>query len=607
MKILGISAFFHDSAAAIIEDGEVIAAAQEERFSRIKHDAAFPKQSIIFCLAETGFQLKELDAITFYEKPLLKFERLLETYFDFAPKGFWSFFKAIPVWIKEKLFVKQHIRSKLKEIEYFDQKAVPLLFSEHHLSHAASAFYQSSFEHAAILTVDGLGEWATAGIYKGSGRNIQKIKELNFPDSLGLLYSSFTYFLGFKVNSGEYKLMGLAPYGNSLDQQTQNYKQVIKEHLCDIFEDGSIQLNQAYFSYATSLKMIPEKKWERIFNIKRRLKNDPILQEHCNMALAIQEITEECIIKLAVEAKKVSNSQNLTLAGGVALNCKANGLLAEKAFFEQIFVQPAANDAGGAIGAALASYYLHFKENRLQESTYMPKNQVFLGPEFSNKEIKRTIKYYKLKSEYFDEFGSLCKKVAGLLNESYVIGWFQGRMEFGPRALGNRSILADPRKQNMQDKVNKKIKKRESFRPFAPSVIDQDANFLFDLSSTGDLRHMLFTNTLKTNFRNKLPENFENFEPNEKRKFVNSNFPAVTHVDFSARIQVVTEEHNKKYYELLKEFKSLSGYGILLNTSFNLSTEPIVCTPEDACKCFLNSGLDLLIMNNFITYGIDEQ
>ena len=454
MNILGISAFYHDSAAALLQNGKIIAAAQEERFTRIKHDPNFPTQAIKYCLEESGLTLDKLDAIVFYDKPLLKFERLLETYYAFSPKGLISFLTSIPVWLKEKMFLKRMIYQELKEIEDYDKKSLKLLFPEHHLSHAASAFYPSNFEDAAILTIDGVGEWATVSICHGKGKDITILKELHFPHSLGLLYSAFTYYTGFKVNSGEYKLMGLAPYGNPEAEQTKEFVRKIKETLCHIYPDGSIWLDQSYFNYATGLRMIQEKKWEQLFGVPTRKSEAPIDQVHCDLALAIQQVTEEVVVLMAHEAKRLTGSKNLCMAGGVALNCVANGKLEKENIFENIFIQPAAGDAGGALGAAQAAYHIYFGKEREITKDLDQMQGSYLGPQYSELDIQKMSKKYNAISEKYTDFDELAKKTASLLAEGNVIGWFQGRMEFGPRALGGRSILGDARNPEMQKKLN---------------------------------------------------------------------------------------------------------------------------------------------------------
>ncbi|MEL6255573.1 MAG: carbamoyltransferase N-terminal domain-containing protein, partial [Bacteroidota bacterium] len=515
MYILGISAYYHDAAAALIRDGEIIAAAQEERFSRIKHDPQFPSQAISYCLEEAGIGLNEVDAIVFYDKPLLKFERLLETYYAYAPKGFRQFVKSIPIWIKEKLFLKSTLRKELTTIGEFNAKNIPLLFPEHHLSHAASAFYPSPFEDAAILSVDGVGEWATTSIMHGKGQNIELKKQISFPHSLGLLYSSFTYFLGFKVNSGEYKLMGLAPYGNPHSEQKERFKQIIRGHLITSFPDGSFQLNISYFSYPYGLRMIQDKDWVKLFGISKREPEAEILQEHCNLALAIQEITEDIMIALAKEAQRLTGSNYLCIAGGVALNCVANGKLLDETDFEEIYVQPAAGDAGASLGAALAAFHIHFKQARSRLLKDSMKN-AYLGPSFSLDEIRIALQEANLSySEHTDE--SLFDYLSDKLTSGMVVGWFQGRMEFGPRALGNRSILADPANIEMQRIVNIKIKNRESFRPFAPVFMEGEIPEYFELKQSSP--YMSFVRKLKSEHLHAFPTDYYEWSMKEKLAF----------------------------------------------------------------------------------------
>lgn len=468
MNILGISAFYHDSAAALIQDGKIVAAAQEERFTRKKHDPGFPLEAVKYCLNYAGLSIDQLDAVVFYDKPLLKFERLLETYYGFAPKGIQSFMMAMPVWLKEKMFLKRVIKEEFEKVGQYDKGKLKLLFPEHHLSHAASAFYPSPFEDAAILTIDGVGEWATASICHGNKGNITILKELEFPHSLGLLYSAFTYFLGFKVNSGEYKLMGLAPYGNPGSENVKKYVNTIKSVLVDIKDDGSVWLNQEYFDYATGLRMVKDDKWKELFGFPRRESESLLEQHHCDLGFAIQLITEEIVFKMAEEAKKLTGSENLCMAGGVALNCVANGKLLKKKIFKNIFIQPAAGDAGGALGAALAAQYIYFKQERILSGKMDEMQGSYLGPIYSDLEVEAMARKYKAPSHTFGSFELLAEKVAAVIADGNVVGWFQGRMEFGPRALGGRSILGDPRNPEMQKKLNLKIKYRESFRPFAP-------------------------------------------------------------------------------------------------------------------------------------------
>ncbi len=597
MKILGISAFYHDSAAAVTEDGDIIAAAQEERFTRKKHDSSFPFNACKYCLDYSGFKINELDAVAFYDKPFLKFERLLETYYAFAPKGLLSFVTSIPVWLKEKIFLKKLILDELRKIENFDKRKLKLLFPEHHLSHAASAFYPSPFEHSAIVTVDGVGEWATASICSGNGNKIEVIKELHFPHSVGLLYSSFTFWLGFRVNSGEYKLMGLAPYGNPDSGRVREYIDKIKKELVNIREDGSVWLNQNYFNYSTGLKMVDEKKWEKLFGFPRRDPEGRLEQHHCDLALAIQKVSEEIVINMAKEAKKIINLENLCLAGGVALNCVANGKLLKLGLFRNIFIQPAAGDAGGAVGAALAAYYLYFNNKRESKHSNVPLNP-FLGPEFSDLDIELASKKLKARYRKYDDFKELADRVSGLIAEGKVVGWFQGRMEFGPRALGNRSILGDARNREMQKKLNVKIKYRESFRPFAPSVLAEDTKEYFDLST--DSPYMLLVADVKKEIRNQIPDNYNELPLLDRLYFLRSDIPAVTHIDFSARIQTVHKETNLRFWKLINAFKQKTGTGLIVNTSFNVRGEPIVCTPEHAYHCFMRTEMDYLVMGNYL-------
>jgi carbamoyltransferase len=513
-KVLGISAFYHDSAAALVVDGNIIAAAQEERFTRIKHTAEFPVHAIKYCLEEGGYSIDELDAVVFYDKPLLKFERLLETYYAFAPRGLVSFLKAIPVWVRDKMFLKKLIYDGLLEIESYQKKDLNLLFTEHHLSHAASAFYPSPFEKAAILTMDGVGEWATAAIGVGSGKEITFLKELDFPHSVGLLYSAFTYYLGFKVNSGEYKLMGLAPYGDPHSRETEKYIDLIKTHLVEIKKDGSIWMDQDYFKYATGLRMVQGKKWEKLFGFPRREPKDEIEQHHCNLAYAIQKVTEEIVLKMAAEAKRLTNAEQLCLAGGVALNCVANGLLQREKIFDHIYIQPCSGDAGGALGAALAVHHIYFDQERSPDAKKDSMEGALLGPGFSQKEISLLSRRMKAVWKEFNPFDELAALVAKELAEGKIVGWFQGRMEFGPRALGNRSILADARNREMQKKLNLKIKYREGFRPFAPSVLAEDAEQYFDLDT--DSPYMLLTAPVKKELREEMPDGYHKLSMQEK-------------------------------------------------------------------------------------------
>jgi carbamoyltransferase len=602
MKILGISAFYHDAAAAIIVDGKIIGAAQEERFSRIKHDPSFPIEAISYCLKEAEISIDELDAIAFYDKPLLKFERLLETQSAFVPRGAAAFARSMPVWIKEKMFLKGQVRKGLKKVEKYDKKKLKLLFPEHHLSHAASTFYPSPFKSAAILTIDGVGEWATASICKGDGGKITSLKEMRFPHSVGLLYSAFTYFIGFKVNSGEYKLMGLAPYGNHNSKEVNTFKETIKKQLIEIKPDGSIWLDQKYFRYATGDRMANDKKWERLFGFPRRKAESKTEQKHCNLALAIQEVTEEIVLKMAQTAKELTGSDYLCMAGGVALNCVANGKLKAAGIFKDIFIQPAAGDAGGALGAALAAHHLYFEAERIPQSNSI--NNSLLGPAIQQDEIASIIERFGAKAETFDDTKNLCTATAKLINKGQVIGWVQGRMEFGPRALGNRSIVGDPRNKAMQRKLNEKIKKRENFRPFAPAVIEEDAQHYFEMEGTSP--YMLMVHQIAANISKPLSENQSDLSIMEQLDLDRSTLPAITHVDYSARIQTVNSETHPKFYQLLQAFKAETECSVLINTSFNLRGEPIVNTAEDAYRCFMHCDMDYLVIDNFLFAKKDQ-
>jgi len=597
-KILGISAFYHDSAAALTIGGEIIAAVQEERFTRQKHTSDFPANAIKYCLEEAGLEIDELDAVVFYDKPLLKLERLLETYYAFAPRGLASFLKAIPVWLNEKLFLKKLIFDNLKEIGNYDRKKMKLLFPEHHLSHAASAFFPSPCKNSAILTIDGVGEWCTASIGLGDGNKISILKELEFPHSVGLLYSAFTYYLGFTVNSGEYKLMGLAPYGNPEAAQTREFIEIIKSELVDIKSDGSVWLNQSFFNYATGLRMVKDKKWGKLFGFPRRIAETNIEQHHCNLALAIQKVTEEIVLKMAMEAKRITGSEYLCMAGGVALNCVANGKLLKENIFKNIYIQPAAGDAGGALGAALAANYMYFEEERAADDENDQMSGSYLGPDYSEKEIELMSKKTKAVYKKYDDLNELTGDIASKIAKGNVVGWFQGRMEFGPRALGNRSILGDARNPEMQKKINLKIKYREGFRPFAPSVLAEDVQEYFDLET--DSPYMLITAPVKENKRKKLPDNYHDLPFWDKLYYKRSDIPAVTHLDFSARIQTVSKETNPRYWELINAFKRLTGCSLVINTSFNVRGEPIVCTPYDAYRCFMSTEMDYLVINDFV-------
>jgi carbamoyltransferase len=596
MLILGISAFFHDSAAAIIQDGRVLAAAQEERFSRIKNDAAFPIRAIAFCLDFAGCTLDDLDALVFYDKPLLKLERILESYDAEAPRGLRSFLTSMPVWMKQKMMMKKVIGDELYAWQPFNKKRLKLLFTEHHLAHAASAFYPSSYEEAAILTIDGVGEWATTSIGVARGREIQFLKEVRFPHSLGLLYSAFTYYCGFEVNSGEYKLMGLAPYGDGQSQQYLDMKQKIIDQLITVYPDGSFFLHQEYFNYMAGSRMTADKKWRALFGFPPRQAEAALEQHHCNLALAIQRVTEEIVLKLAVTAQRLTGMRRLCLAGGVALNCVANGKLLDAGIFDEVWVQPAAGDAGGALGAALAAYHIYFAQDRKVDGDGM--GGAYLGPEFSNEEIRKMCKTQKVAYREFD--AELAEVVARELAAGKIVGWFQGRMEFGPRALGSRSILADPRDAEMQRKLNISIKNREGFRPFAPVVRAEEAQRYLERPVYSP--YMLVTRRLAPEAYESLPEGYTQLPMKEKLAVIRSRFPAITHVDGSARVQTVRRDVNERLWQLLAAFERLTGEAMLINTSFNVRDEPIVCTPAEAYTCFCRTQMDVLVMNNIVIF-----
>ena len=587
-SILGISAFYHDSAAAIIIDGKIIAAAQEERFTRVKHDSSYPYNAIEFVLKFSNLKLIEIDHIVFYEKPFLKFERLLETYVAFAPKGFTQFTKAMPIWLREKLFQKNMLLNLLKEHDENFKNENKILFSEHHLSHAASAFYPSPFNEAVVLTADGVGEWATTTVAIGKGKDLEIKKEIHFPHSLGLLYSAFTFYTGFKVNSGEYKLMGLAPYGEP------KFSDKILNNLIDIKSDGSFRLNQKYFNYATGLKMINQN-FENLFGKKHRdPKKEKIEQFHMDIASSIQKVTEDVMLSICRSLKDEYKINNLCLAGGVALNCVANGKILKEKIFDNIWIQPAAGDAGGSLGAALALWHIEFKKERNISSSDQMQGS-YLGPEYSKGIIEEELKKIGAKYSVMDEYEIIEKTVKSLENGE-AIGWFQGRMEFGPRALGSRSILGDPRSPTMQKNLNLKVKYRESFRPFAPSVLREDVNEWFNINE--DSPYMLLVADVLEEKKIKMNEKEKKLFGIEKLNIKKSSIPAVTHVDYSARIQTVKKETNPKYYNLIKKFKEKTNCSVLLNTSFNVRGEPIVNTPEDAFNCFMNTELDKLVIGN---------
>jgi len=592
-SILGISAFYHDSAAALIIDGEIISAAQEERFSRKKHDSRYPFNAVEFVLNHSNLKLSQIDYIVFFEKPFLKFERLLETYLAFAPKGFASFCMSMPIWLREKLFQKNFLFERLKEHDKNFEDINKIYFSEHHYSHAASAFYPSPFKDAAILTIDGVGEWATTTVAVAKDNEIKILKEIYFPHSIGLLYSAFTYYTGFKVNSGEYKVMGLAPYGEA------KYKDIILKELIDLKEDGSFRLNMKYFNYATGLTMINEK-FTNLFGKKvRNPKKDLLTQFHMDIASSIQAVIEEIILKLVTSISKEIKSRNLCMAGGVALNCVANGKILKNNIFENIWLQPAAGDAGGSLGAALAFWYQELSNKRNPSLTHDEMKGSYLGPSFDDQQVENTLKSLNAKYERHSE-ENLISLIANELKNEKTIGWFQGRMEFGPRALGARSIIADPRSDKMQKELNLKVKFRESFRPFAPSVLREDLNDWFELNS--DSPYMLLVADVKKNIQIPMNDKEKKLFGIDKLNIKRSTIPAVTHVDYSARIQTVHKETNPKYYKLIKKFKEITNCSVLVNTSFNVRGEPIVCTIEDAFKCFMGTNLDILVCENFILY-----
>lgn len=580
--ILGISAFYHDSAACIVKNGRILCAAQEERFTRKKHDFRFPHSSIEWCLKEANIAAKNLTYLVFYDKPFIKFERILLTYLRYAPFGLRSFMMAMPMWLKNKLHMRDLIRDELKVYDG------PILFTEHHESHASSAFFPSPFKEAAILTMDGVGEWATASIGIGKNNGIQILKELHFPHSLGLLYSAFTYFTGFRVNSGEYKLMGLAPYGEPV------YKNLILRKLLDLKEDGSFRLNMEYFNYCAGLTMT-NKRFHRLFGGPPRKPESRITQREMDMARSIQEVTEEIMLRMAKYVKKITKKDNLCLAGGVALNCVGNGRILKEKIFKNIWIQPAAGDAGGALGAALFAWYRYLENDRRVDETKDLQSGSYLGTQYSNEQIKAILDEYEIKYEKLST-QQLIDKVAELINQGNVIGWFQGKMEFGPRALGSRSIIGDARSQEMQSKMNLKIKFRESFRPFAPTVLKEKCREYFDLDTESP--YMLLVAPVK---KEKILDHSNQHEKGfNKLKVKRSNIPSVTHVDYSARVQTVNKEDNPRYYEVIKRFEELSGCPVIINTSFNIRGEPIVCSPVDALRCFLKTDMDYLAIGDFL-------
>ena len=588
MIILGISAFYHDSSAAIIIDGKIVAAAQEERFSRIRHDLSFPFQAINFCLNFAQTKVKDLDFVVFYEKPFLKFERLLETYIGFAPKGFRSFKVSMPSWVKDKLFQKRIIKKNLETISLSKFDESKILFTEHHISHAASAFYPSPYKRSAILIMDAVGEWATTSISIGENNKIQMLSEINFPHSIGLLYSAFTYFLGFKVNSAEYKVMGLAPYGRPV------FKKKILKNLIEIFDDGSFKINQKYFNYSTGFTMT-NNNFNKLFKMDRRNENHSLNQKHMDLAASIQKVIEIIVLKIAKKAFDLTKCDNLCLAGGVALNCVANSKILEEKIFKNIWIQPASGDAGGSIGAALYGYYNNFNKKRVIQKTDSM-NGSFLGPKYTNNEIKRTLDKLRIIYEFINT-DKIFNKTIKLIIQGKTVGWFQGRMEFGPRALGHRSIIGDPRSKKMQKIMNLKIKFRESFRPFAPSILEEDSKEWFNISCKSP--YMLFVAQLNQSKRVNLKPGQKNLKGLRLLYVNRSVIPAVTHVDYSARLQTVNKKYNTEFYKLIKKFKQLTKCPLLINTSFNVRGEPIVCSPKDAIECFMSTNLDALVIENY--------
>jgi len=590
-SILGISAFYHDSAAAMVIDGEIIAAAQEERFSRKKHDPSYPFNAVKYVLDESKLNLSKVDHIVFFEKPFLKFERLLETYMAFAPKGFKSFSLSMPIWLREKLFQKKFLFEKLKQHDFDFNDINKIKFSEHHYSHAASAFYPSPFIEAIILTLDGVGEWATTTLAIGKKNKLEMIKEIYFPHSLGLLYSAFTYYTGFKVNSGEYKLMGLAPYGKP------KFKDLIIEKLLDLKDDGSFKLDMKYFNFATGLTMTNNNFIKLFGHPVRDPKKDLLTQFHMDVAASIQEVTEEIVLRITKNISSTYKIKNLCLAGGVALNCVANGKIKKEKIFENIWIQPAAGDAGGSLGAALAYWYQELDKPRIDFNDQMKGS--YLGPKFDNNFIEKQLISMRAEYKKLDREKIISLTAKELANEK-IVGWFQGRMEFGPRALGGRSILADPRSEKMQKELNLKIKFRESFRPFAPSVLREDVNEWFELDS--DSPYMLLVSEVKKEKQITMKKEDDSLFGIEKLNIKRSSIPAITHVDYSARIQTVHQNTNPRYYDLIKEFKKNTRCSVLVNTSFNVRGEPIVCTVENAFNCFMGTNLDILVIEDFILY-----
>lgn len=608
--IVGISAYYHDSAVAILKDEKIISASQEERFTRKKHDSAFPANALKYCLQEAGIALNQVDYIGFFDKPFLKFERLLETYLAEAPRGYKSFAMAIPTWLKEKLFLKDTLLNELAKIQLGDNASKnqikelkknlseKLLFGEHHGSHAGSCFYPSPFEESAILTMDGVGEWTTTAIAHGKDNKINFLQEIHFPHSLGLLYSAITYFAGFKVNSGEYKVMGLAPYGQP------KYVDLIKQNLIDIKDDGSFRLNMKYFNYTTGLTMT-SKYFDQLLQRSPRKSEAQLTQFEMDLARSIQDVTEEVVIKLARTAQKLTGSKNLVMAGGVALNCVANGKLLQEKIFDNIWVQPASGDAGGALGVAQNIYFDHLNKPRKVDKNYDSMQGAYLGIKYSNQQVKEYLDSINAKYVFIEDFEEYCLKLVEYLTQDKVIGWHQGRMEFGPRALGARSIIGDARSKNMQSIMNLKIKYRESFRPFAPAILRERVTDYFEIDDI-DSPYMLMVAQVKKSLQKAMTKDQENLFGIEKLNIVRSQIPAVTHVDYSARIQTVSDKTNPRFYQLLKTFENKTGCPVLINTSFNVRGEPIVCSPQDSYRCFMRTQIDVLAIENFIVLKSDQ-
>ncbi|MBO3700696.1 carbamoyltransferase N-terminal domain-containing protein [Roseivirga sp. E12] len=593
--ILGVSAFYHDSAACLLLNGKLVAAAQEERFTRKKHDSSFPENAIRFCLDYAQVDLNQVHTVAFYEKPLLKFERVLENFLAIAPKGIPAFVKYMPAWLKEKVFFRKHLNDKLNALDLGDTKDLKVTFSEHHLSHAAWAYFTSPFKESAVLTIDGVGEWTTTAIYKAKGKEIESIQEQSYPHSLGLLYSAFTQFLGFRVNDGEYKMMGLAPYGNRESEIYKNGRKEIESTLVKVFEDGSIRLNLKYFRFLEGKRMTASRLWGELFNMPERLEQDELTQSHCDFALAAQDFTEHVILLLAKEAKEVTGLSNLCIAGGVGYNCAANGVLIKEAIFDNIHIPPAVGDSGSAVGAALLTNALD--DESFEKGDEPLKNSIsFLGPQSTNVQIRAHLESKGQEFNTIDNLDALCNRTCDLLNQGAVVGWMQGRMEFGARALGARSILGDPRRPEMQHVINQKIKFRESFRPFAVILLEEDLEDFFCLKEPSP--YMAIITEIVPGLQKPKPDNYETLSIREKCDWVNSDFPGISHVDYSCRVQTVDENTNNRLWQLLKTYKQKTGFSLLINTSFNVKDQPIVCTHQEAYDCFMNTNMDALVMED---------